>query len=109
MDLSVKLGDTAPLPRYQLLDSSGQPANLTGATVVQRFKGAPADGSPCEIDGDPADGIVRLASRDDLPAISGGGYASILFETEARYADGTIQSFPTRGFDNCEIWSDLDA
>lgn len=108
MDLSTKLGDTSPLARYQLLDRSGQPVNLTGATVVQRFNGAPAAGSPCTVDGDPLDGIVRLSSRAHLPAVSPGGYTSFPFETEVTYYDGVVQTFPTEGYDQWQVWSDLD-
>ena len=108
MELSTKLGDTSELARYQLLDRNGQPVNLTGASVVQRFRGAPAAGSPCDIDGDPADGIVRLSSREHLPAVSPGGYTTFKFETEVTYSDGVVQTFPTEGYDDWKVWSDLD-
>ena len=110
MDLVTKAGDTAPLPRYQLTGRDGQPADLTGATVVQRCDGAPAAGSPCEVDGDPTDGIVRLVSRTHLPS-PGTGRRSVTveFETEVTYADGTtVQSFPEAGYDRWIVWTDLD-
>ena len=109
MELSTKLGDTAPLPRYQLIDRDGQPADLTGAAVVQRFAGAPAAGSACGIDGDPADGIVRLASRDDLPVVPPRRSSHLVrFETEVTFGDGTVQTYPTVGYDRWQVWSDLD-
>ena len=109
MDLTMKLGDTAPLARYQLVGKDGQPANLTGATVVQRFAGAPAAGSPCTVDGDPADGVVRLASRDHLPSPAGQRrQITVEFETEVTFDGGDVQTFPTAGYDRWIVWSDLD-
>ena len=109
MDIATKSGDTAPLARYQLVDKDGTPANLTGATVVQRFAGAPEAGSPCEVDGDPTDGIVRLASRDHLPAVpEGRRQITIEFETECQFINSDIQTFPTEGYDRWIIWTDLD-
>lgn len=108
-DLVTKSGDTYPPPRYQLLDRAGQPADLTGATVVQRFAGAPASGSPCVIDGDAADGIVRLASRAHLPTPPDGrSRVQVQFETEVTFSDATIQTFPTDGYDRWTVWTDLD-
>ena len=109
MDLASKVGDTAPLPRYQLVDVDGTAADLSGATVVQRFAGAPALGSPCTIDGTATDGIVRLTSRDDLPEpASGRQKVKVDFETEVTYSDGTIQTFPTVSYDSWTVWTDLD-
>ena len=110
MDLVTKAGDTAPLPRYQLTGRDGQPADLTGATVVQRFAGAPVAGSPCEVDGDPADGIVRLVSREHLPLpATRRRSVTAEFETEVTYADGTtVQTFPEAGYDRWIVWTDLD-
>ncbi len=109
MDIATKLGDTAPLARYQLLDKAGQPVNLTGATVVQRFDGAPVAGSPCEVDGDPVDGIVRLASRTHLPSPADGRRSvAIDFETEVTFVNSDVQTFPTEGYDRWQIWVDLD-
>ena len=107
-ELVTKAGDTYPLPRYQLLDGNGTPVPLTGATVVQRFEGAPAAGSPCSIDGDAADGIVRLSSRDHLPVPTKGRSVTLSFETEVTYSGGDIQTFPTAGYDRWTVWSDLD-
>lgn len=108
-DIATKSGDTAPLARYQLIDKDGQPANLTGATVVARFAGAPVAGSPCEVDGDPVDGIVRLATRDHLPEVPDGRrQITVEFETEVTYLNGTIQTFPTEGYDRLIVWTDLD-
>ena len=108
MDLATRRGDTAPLPRYQLLGRDSQPVSLVGATVVQRFAGAPQAGSPCVIDGDPADGIVRLSSREHLPTPSPGRSVTVSFETEVTYQDGTVQTFPTAGYDRWTVWADLD-
>jgi hypothetical protein len=109
MDLEVKMGDTSPLRRYQLVDVDGNPPNLTGASVVQRFKGAPEAGSPCVIDGPATDGIVRLASREHLPAPAPRRSSTTVdFETEVTYAGGEIQTFPTAGYDRWLIWQDLD-
>ena len=109
MDLVTKAGDTAPLPRYQLTGRDGQPADLTGATVVQRFAGAPVAGSPCEVDGDPADGIVRLVSREHLPLpATRRRSVTVEFETEVTYADTTVQTFPEAGYDRWIVWTDLD-
>ena len=107
-DFATKRGDTAPLPRHQLIDRDGQPASLVGATVVQRFAGAPQAGSPCVIDGDPADGIVRLASRDHLPDPGARRSVQIMFETEVTFSGGVIQTFPTEGYDRWTVWADLD-
>ena len=107
-DLTTKAGDSYPLQRYQLLDESGQPVSLVGATVVQRFTGAPEAGSPCDIDGDPADGIVRLTSRQHLPVPAPGRSTTLPFETEVTYQDGTVQTFPTAGYDRWTVWADLD-
>ncbi len=106
-ELVCKLGDTSPLPRYQLLDGDAEPVNLTGATVVQRFAGAPAAGSPCVVDGEEVDGTVRLQSRDDLPEPRGPSM-TVDFETEVTFADGTVQTFPTAGYDRWTVWADLD-
>lgn len=108
MDLATRRGDTAPLPRYQLLGRDSEPVSLVGATVVQRFPGAPSAGSSCVIDGDPADGIVRLASRDHLPDPGVRRSVQIRFETEVTFSDGTIQTFPTEGYDRWTVWADLD-
>jgi len=109
-DIATKLGDTAPLARYQLVDKDGQPANLTGATVVARFAGAPQAGSPCEVDGDPVDGIVRLASRGHLPDVPAGRrQTTVEFETEVTFLNGTVQTFPTAGYDRIVVWTDLDS
>ena len=109
MDIATKLGDTAPLARSQLVDKDGTPANLTGATIVARFKGAPAAGSPCTVDGDPTDGIVRLASRQHLPGVPDGRrQTTVEFETEVTYINGDVQTFPTAGYDRLVVWSDLD-
>ena len=109
MDIATKLGDTAPLARYQLVGKDGTPVNLTGATVVQRFAGAPQAGSPCEVDGDPTDGIVRLSSRDHLPDVPDGRrQITVEFETEVTFINGDVQTFPTEGYDRAIIWTDLD-
>ena len=108
MDLVTKAGDTAPLPRYQLTGRDGQPADLTGATVVQRFAGAPAAGSPCTVDGAATDGIVRLVSREHLPLPAGRRSVTVEFETEVTYADTTVQTFPEAGYDRWIVWTDLD-
>ena len=108
-DLASKVGDTARTPRYQLLDVDGTAADLSGATVVQRFDGAPAAGSPCTIDGSATDGIVYLTSRQHLPVPAAGRQSVVIaFETEVTYTDGTIQTFPTEGYDRWKIWDDLD-
>ena len=107
-NLEAKVGDTNPLQRYQLEDKDEQPPSLVGATVVQRFSGAPASGSPCDIDGDPADGIVRLSSREHLPTPRPGRSVTVSFETEVTYQDGTVQTFPTAGYDRWTVWADLD-
>ena len=107
-ELVTKAGDSYPLPRYQLLDGDSAPVSLVGATVVQRFSGAPASGSPCEVDGDAADGIVRLASRQHLPTPTPGRSVTVSFETEVTYQDGTVQTFPTAGYDRWTVWADLD-
>ncbi len=108
-ELVTKLGDTNDLPRYQLLDGDGNTVNLTGATVVQRFSGAPAAGSPCTIDGTATDGIVRLTSRTDLPVVpSGRSAVTVPFETEVTYSGGDVQTFPTAGYDRWTVWADLD-
>ena len=108
VDLVTKAGDSYPLPRYQLLDGDGQPVSLVGATVVQRFDGAPEPGSPCDIDGNGEDGIVRLSSRDHLPTPAAGRSVTVPFETEVTYSGGDIQTFPTAGYDRWTVWSDLD-
>jgi hypothetical protein len=109
MDLTTKIGDTADLPRYQLLDGDGDPVDLAGATVVQRFDGAPEGGSPCTV-ADAATGMVRLASRSHLPEPSAGrSTVTIAFETEVTFSDSTVQTFPTAGYDRWIIWQDLDA
>ena len=108
MELVAKSGDTAPLRRYQLTDHEGNPVNLTGATIVQRFDGAPVNGSPCTIDGAATDGIVRLASRADLPVPPAGRPVTFPFETEVTFADTTVQTFPETRYDSWVIWSDLD-
>lgn len=110
MEIATKVGDTANMPRYQLFDRDGQPADLTGATVVARFAGAPAGGSPCTVDGDSTDGIVRFTSRTDLPVpVVGRSVVTIGFETEVTYLDGAVQTFPTEGYDRLVIWQDLDS
>ena len=109
MDLVTKAGDTAPLPRYQLTGRDGQPADLTGATVVQRFDGAPAAGSPCTVDGAATDGIVRLTSRAHLPDPAVGRRSlTVDFETEVTYADASVLTFPEAGYDRWVVWTDLD-
>lgn len=107
-EIAVKRGDTYPMPRYQLLDADGAPVSLVGATVVQRFAGAPVAGSPCEVDGDPADGIVRLASRDHLPDPGDRRVVVIEYETEVTFANGDVQTWPTESFDRLTVWADLD-
>lgn len=109
MDLATRRGDTAPLPRYQLVDRDGQPADLTGATVVQRFAGAPVAGLACTVDGDPTDGIVRADSRDHFPVVPDGRrQVRFGFETEVTFASGVVQTFPTEGVDTWAFWADLD-
>ena len=108
-EIAAKLGDTAPLPRVQLLGADGNAVDLTGATVVARFAEAPAAGSPCTIDAPETDGIVRLASRDDLPEpATGRRSVTIEVEWEVTYSDATIQTFPTEAYDKLVIWQDLD-
>lgn len=106
MQLDTTHGDTAPLPRYQLIDKDKQPADLTGITsVVQHFDGAPAAGSACAVDGDPTDGIVRLSSREHLPAPVG-DRIELDFKTEVTYSDGTKQTFPTGPANTWVVWAE---
>ncbi len=108
-ELVTKAGDTNDLPRYQLLDGDGNAVDLTGATIVQRFTGAPAAGSPCTVDGAATDGIVRLTSRTDLPVPTDSrSSVTVQFETEVTYSGGDVQTFPTVGYDRWTVWADLD-
>lgn len=106
--LEAKIGDTNPLQRYQLEDKDKAPVDLTGATIVQRFIGAPTSGSPCTIDGDATDGIVYLSSRTHFPTPRSGESLEFSFETEVTFADSSVQTFPTSGYDTWTVWADLD-
>jgi Rib/alpha/Esp surface antigen-like repeat protein len=106
MAILMKAGDTAPVVRATLLDASGDPVDLTGASV--RFVMATAAGATPAVDdaatlADAASGAVEyawVAGDTDTP----GEYVC---EFEVTYADGSTQTFPTEGYLAATVVDDL--
>jgi hypothetical protein len=101
--LTIKRGDTSPTQTVRLVDRDGQPANLTGATVVMRVQ----DGTdlPCEIVGAAA-GEVRFLRNGLDP--SPRNVRTWQVEFEVTYSDQTVQTFPEASYMRLQVWADLD-
>lgn len=102
----IKQNDTRPRPDALLRFSDGTIPNLTGATV--KFIAREVTSAEAKIDAaatitDVPTGAVEytlLAADTDL---TGTYYC----EWEVTFADSSVQTFPTRGFDRLRIRGDL--
>src|ERR1700733_2872580 len=99
-DFVVNQGDTEPVFAQQILDSTGSPVNLTGATV-QLILRSLTQSAPLTLTGTvssptPTAGIVQWEPSTADTAIPG-DYQG---KWQITYADGAVQSYPTDGY----IW-----
>lgn len=98
----MKQGDTGPVLRRQMLDANGDAVDLTSATDVEfhmRYEGTttPLINAAADPDGDQVTntGYVEYAwDTADLADVVG----VVEAEFTATLADGTIVTFPNRGY-----------
>lgn len=93
----LKAADTAPVLEATLEDASGEPIDLTGASVgfamIEPRNGATVIDAGANV-ADAANGLVRYPWADgdtDTP----GRYRA---EFVVTYADGTVETFPNAGY-----------
>jgi FlaG/FlaF family flagellin (archaellin) len=102
----VKRNDTRPYLAVVLQYSDGSPVVLTGATVT--FKMKAADGSlkvnAAAVVTDDLTGTVEY--RPTVDDFDEAGRFPI--EWQVTFADGTVQTFPTKTWDYVIVRSDLD-
>jgi hypothetical protein len=105
MSFSIKRGDLLPVLRVQLIDPSGAPADLTGATVVFNMAAlngkAKIEHGPAAVV-DAATGLVEYSWSDgDTDTAS-----SFLAEFEVTYS-GKRMTYPNNSFFKIAISHDL--
>lgn len=103
--VALKRGDTRTAIRATLLEPSGSPANLTGASV--RFLMADLRGQ-VRIDRaaevlDATGGVVRFVPEPGDTDVAGTYRA----EFEVTFSDGRKESYPNTGYITVEIIPDL--
>ena len=103
----AKQNDTRPRPDATLRYSDGSIPDLTGASVKFLAREMGGDGVPlidasATITDVPTAAVEYVLTADDT-AEAGSFYA----EWEVTFADGTVQTFPTRGFDVLLIGGDI--
>lgn len=114
-DVWLKTGDTAPAIRQVLVDGSGNPANLEGATVkfFMRKLTRPGEAEPDVIGGDAVldqvddggDGTRgKVHYNFEAGALAAGGYRG---EWQVTFASGAIETFPNNGYVHIAVVADL--
>jgi hypothetical protein len=97
MAFTIKQGDTSPALVADLKTPDRQPANLVGATVRFHMRNKRRSGDivdqPAAVT-DAANGQVRY----DWQTGDTGTAGEFEVEFEATYADGTIETFPNKGY-----------
>ena len=97
MAFTIKQGDTSPALVVDLKTPNRQPASLSGATVrfhmrSKRRTGAVVDQPAIVVD--PDNGQVRYDWQPGDTAAAG----EFEVEFEATYVDGTVETFPNKGY-----------
>lgn len=112
MTTTRKEGDTEPI-RATLLQSNRRPVQLSGTVLMIAVPDMAGIGvgmsKASTIVGDPLDGEVETEMlTTDLPA-SGtpGGRAVYRVVYEVTFGDGTIKTYPTKGYERIVIEDDL--
>jgi alkylation response protein AidB-like acyl-CoA dehydrogenase len=106
-DFTLKQHDTSPALRYQLLTETGDPVDLAGVTGV-RFRLAPSPAETARVD---AEATVESATEGivayDWTAADTSKAGRFVAEWEVTYADGTVETFPNRGYLEVRVRPDL--
>jgi len=105
-EIYLKQNDTEPALEGQLVDASGNPVNLAGASA--RCLGRHAISQRVVIDGacyitDPASGVIRY-EWSPLDTARPGVFQ---VEVEVTYGDGNRETFPNRGHIRLRIADDV--
>lgn len=100
-DFWMKQGDTGPVLRRQMVDADGEPVDLTGATDVEfhmRAEGGTVATINAAADPDPDQGTYP--GYIEYQWVDGDTDTAGVFEAEfqATLSDGTIVTFPNRGY-----------
>lgn len=98
----LKSGDTAPVLEATLEDGSGNPIDLTGASVQFNLRQARA--GDLLIDNgmtiaDASNGLVRYSWADGETDVNGRYRAEFI----VTYGDGSIETFPNSGYHDVVI------
>lgn len=104
----IKEGDTNTVFQIKLLDSSGQPVDLTGATVTLYFSNQSNNllllNKQGTLSGTPTDGTVSFQFSEDDST----GNGTINIQVNVTYSDGDIEKFPANGYKQISITPSLD-
>lgn len=105
LPMRIKRNDTAPAFLATLRDGAGAAVDLTGATarfVMRDSEGATKVSAAATITA-PAAGRVQYSwVAGDTDTV--GTYAA---EVEITFADATVQTFPSQGYQAVVVWEDL--
>jgi hypothetical protein len=110
IDFRYKEGDTAPALRYRVTDVNGDAVDLhtgtlaaSSATLKIRTPAASAVSALLTIEGAASASYVHYDTIADFTA-SAGYYP---FETEVRWSDGTLTTYPESGYKVVRVDPDL--
>jgi len=106
MSFQIKENDTTPSLRAELLNGSGDPVDLLGATL--RFHMRPIGSTAVSIDS-PASIISEAGGIVQYDWVVGdttqiGSYQA---EFEVTYSDGNVETFPNNSYISIEIKDDI--
>lgn len=106
MAFYIKQGDTSPNLNAVLKDGNGQVIDLTGATIT--FRMSPINSETLTVNklasiASAQDGSVTYGWQSSDTSAVGSYYA----EFEVLAANGTVETFPNKGYVRIEITDDL--
>lgn len=108
VNFELKENDTAPALEGICRDGFGSPVDMTGATVVFNMRLAPAGAVKISAGTMGAVGSATLGRQKYSWAASDTDTAGLYeAEVQATFSDGTIRTFPPKGYFTIDITDDI--